>query len=79
VLIAVLVTVHRIVFPQRMAHPIGWHENPAKVGMIAEADAEQIDDFPLVPIRHTPVTESISDSDSETQHFRRSLELSSSE
>ena len=37
-----------------MAFPIVRHQDAEQVGMIAEADAEQIEDFALVPVGAAP-------------------------
>src|ERR1019366_5953344 len=52
--ITVLVTVHRVIFPQRIAVPIRGIQNADQVRMIAEADPEHVEDFALIPIRSVP-------------------------
>ena len=55
---------------------------PPQIGMIAEADAEQIEHSRVhtsSPLRQTLVTESISAFASATRHFSRSRWLRSSE
>src|SRR5215472_7707579 len=44
----------RIVLSQRVAFPSLWHQNTPQVGMVPELDTEQIEDFPLVPVRAAP-------------------------
>src|SRR5579872_1356177 len=54
VLVTVLVAVHRIIFAKRVAGPVGRHHDPAKVGMIGEADSKQIERLAFVPVRAAP-------------------------
>src|SRR5258708_9806479 len=54
VLIAVLVAVHRVVLAQRVALPIGRHHDAAQVGVVGEADPEQIEGLTLIPVGAAP-------------------------
>ena len=53
-MIAVLVSVHRIIFAKRMAFPVYWHQDAPQVGMVAKAYAEHIEYFTLIPIGRAP-------------------------
>ena len=44
----------RVVLAERMSHPVVRHEDSAKVGMIVEGDAEQVEDLTLQPVGRSP-------------------------
>src|SRR5579872_1534138 len=48
--VTVLVAVHRIILAQRVAFPVERHQDPHQIRMIAEADAEHVKHFALVPV-----------------------------
>ena len=52
--ITVFVAVHRIILAQRIAFPIDRHQDAHQVGMIAETDAEHVEDFALIPVGPAP-------------------------
>ena len=45
---------HRIVLAQRIAFPVLRHQQPPRIGMAVEHDAEQIPDFALEPVGRRP-------------------------
>ena len=45
---------HRVVLAQRKALPVLRHQQPPRIGMTVEHDAEQIPDFALEPVRRRP-------------------------
>src|SRR5262245_55421839 len=45
---------HRVVLPQRIAVPVFGHQQPARIGMVVERDAEQVPHFALQPVGGRP-------------------------
>ncbi len=50
----ILDKLERVIFPQRMSFPIRRQEQATQIRMIVEANAEQIENFALEPVRSRP-------------------------